>query len=154
MPFTVTAYIPSVKPGAYQAVCTSVEEKVSKKDPTNIFRVWEFMLTDGSQRSVGATSSLATTPKSKGGKWVAALIGHVPAVGETVEVEGKRCTIIVALNDDGYEYVEMVAAPENTAGVNPNAYLPETVTARSAEAQHAAQEGAEHDPGAVDPLPF
>jgi len=112
MGFTITSYIPSVKPGAYQAVCTGVEEKAPKADPANIFRVWSFQLTDGSLRLVEGSSSLATSPKSKGGKWVAALLGRVPEVGEEFDPTGMACTVIVAIKETtGYEYVETVAPP-------------------------------------------
>jgi len=116
MPFEVKGYIPSIKPGAYQAVCTQVEERSAKADPTNLFRVWSFQLTDGSLRTIEGTSSLASSPKSKGGKWLAALLGRTPAEGETVEPEGKLCTIIVAIKETtGYEYVETVTAPTASA---------------------------------------
>jgi hypothetical protein len=134
MPFTATAYIPSIKPGPYQAICTGTEDKVNPKDPTQTFRVWAFQLTDGSLRTIDGTSSLATSPKSKGGKWAAALIGHQPEAGELVEPEGKACTIIVAIKETtGYEYVETVAPPALTG-------------AQNAAQQHAIQEG--------DELPF
>ncbi len=136
MPFTATAYIPSIKPGPYQAVCTEVEDKVNPKDTTQEFRVWHFQLTDGSLRTIDGTSSLATSPKSKGGKWAAALIGHQPEAGELVEPEGKPCTIIVAIKETtGYEYVETVAPPAAPLS-----------GAQNAAQQHAAQEG--------DELPF
>ena len=118
MPFEVTAYVPSVQPGAYQAVCTAVEQKTAK-DGSGDFRVWEFTLRDGSGRTVTSSSSILTTPGSKGGKWLAALLGHVPAVGETVEPVGKPCTIIVELNDAGYERVAMVTVPADAAPVSP-----------------------------------
>jgi hypothetical protein len=112
MPFTITSYIPSVKPGAYQAVCTGVEERAPKAEPDNLFRVWSFQLTDGSLRMVEGSSSLATSPKSKGGKWVAALLGRTPEVGETFDPVGLPCTVIVAIKETtGYEYVETVAPP-------------------------------------------
>lgn len=137
MPFTITAYIPSVKPGAYQAVCTGVEERAPKAEPDNLFRVWSFQLADGSQRTVEGSSSLATSPKSKGGKWIAALLGRAPAVGETVDPVGKPCTVIVAIKETtGYEYVETVAPPSVVS----------TVTAPVvAEAP---------EPSPDDPLPF
>lgn len=120
MPITGTAYVPKVAPGVYQATCTDAREKAATKDPTNIFRIWEFTLRDGSGRTVGATSSLSTTAKSKGGKWIAALRGGRPLeVGETFEPIGQACTIVVALNDDGYEFVETVAAPQDAPAVSP-----------------------------------
>ena len=130
MPIEVTAYVPNVKPGAYQAVCTGVTDKAAKDDPSNIFRVWEFTLADGTGRTVGASSSLATTPKSKGGKWLAALIGRAPQVGEVVEPIGQRCTIIVAIKDTtGYEYVETVAAPDDSNRPTSHPPVAETVQA-------------------------
>lgn len=120
MPITGRAYVPSVAPGVYQATVTDCREKAATKDPTNIFRVWEFTLRDGSGRTVGASSSLSTTAKSKGGKWIAALRGgRALEVGETFEPIGQPCTIVVALNDDGYEFVETVAAPEGAVPVSP-----------------------------------
>jgi hypothetical protein len=137
MPFTATAYVPSIKPGAYQAICTGVEERSSKADPTNVFRVWAFQLTDGSLRTIDGSSSLATSPKSKGGKWAAALIGHMPEPGEIVEPEGRPCTIIVAIKETtGYEYVETVAPP-----ATPTTAEALRAATGHAEAVHAAQEG-------------
>ena len=144
MPFTATAYIPSIKPGAYQAICTGVEERSSKADPTNVFRVWAFQLTDGSLRTIDGSSSLATSPKSKGGKWAAALIGHMPEPGEIVEPEGRPCTIIVAIKETtGYEYVETVAPAASPMG------LPAATD--KAAAIHARQEG---DTDPTGDLPF
>jgi hypothetical protein len=114
MPFEVKGYIPSVPPGAYQATCVSVEERSPKADPANVFRVWLFQLTDGSLRTVDGSSSLSTSPKSKAGKWLAAM-GITPVEGQMVEPEGKACTIVVAIKETtGYEYVETVAPPQQT----------------------------------------
>jgi len=146
MPFTATAYVPSIKPGAYQAICIGVEERSAKADPTNVFRVWAFQLTDGSLRTIDGSSSLATSPKSKGGKWAAALIGHMPEPGEIVEPEGRPCTIIVAIKETtGYEYVETVAPP-----ATPTTSEALRAATGHAQAQHAAQEGDEDPTG----LPF
>ncbi len=132
MPFQMVGYIPSVKPGVYQAVLLEVEEKAAKKDPTNVFRVWHFQLTDGSLRMIDGSSSLYTSDKSKGGKWLRALLGKVPADGEIAAPEGKTCTVQVDLDDNGYERVVDV--------------LPPISGAQNAAQQHAIQEG--------DDLPF
>lgn len=141
MPITVAAYTPSVAPGPYQATCTGVVEKAAKSDPTNIFRVWDFTLDDG--RTTSGSSSLSTSPKSKGGKWLAAMLGRVPEAGESVEPAGMRCTIIVELDDNGYEKVTTVAPPQ---GPGPRKATHAGPAADAAAAQHAAQEG--------DDLPF
>lgn len=136
MPITGTAYIPKVAPGIYQAVVTKCEEFAPPKDPTNVFRTWEFSLTDGTGRTVNGSSSLSTTGKSKGGKWIAALIGHTLAEGETVELVGLRCTVIVSIPDGKeYESVETVAPPD--ASNKPSAHAPvaETIQADEAPAE-------------------
>lgn len=118
MPFEIKAYVANVKPGVYQAVCTGVETR-SAKDGSGDFRVWEFTLRDGTGRTVSASSSMSTTPKSKGGKWLAGLLGKAPQVGQTVEPVGQACTIVVELNDDGYERVIAVTAPADAATPSP-----------------------------------
>jgi hypothetical protein len=140
MPFEITAYVPRVVPGAYQAVCTQCDTKAAK-DGSGEFRVWEFTLRDGTGRTVGATSSLSTTQKSKGGKWLTALLGHAPQVGEIVDPIGKPCTILVELSDDGYEKVAYVTAPEQAAphsgqsfAQTPDAKLPEQAPAAATAA--------------------
>ena len=142
MPITGTAYKPTVAPGIHQTVVTSVIERSAKADPDNVFRVWEFTLTDGSGRTVSGSSSLSTSPKSKGGKWIAALIGHNLAEGETVELVGLRCTVIVSIPDGKeYESVETVAPPSPDNAPKAHAPVIETVTAaEKAEQQHALQE--------------
>jgi hypothetical protein len=128
MPFEVKGYIPSVPPGAYQATCVSVEERSPKADPDNVFRVWEFQLTDGSLRTVDGSSSLSTSPKSKAGKWLAAM-GITPVEGQMVEPEGKACTIVVAIKETtGYEYVETVAPPAPQATSSVPAAVPVAAT--------------------------
>jgi hypothetical protein len=134
------AYTPSVEPGAYEAVCTDVE--VREKDGNN-YRRWTFTLVDGSDKSVTATSSMSVSPKSKGGKWIAALLGRQPAVGESVEIVGLPCTIGVTLNDDGFSTIESVL-PRKAAPARKATYAGDE--ADKAQATHAAQEG--------DDLPF
>src|SRR4026208_2564593 len=121
MPLEIKAYTPSVQPGPYQAVCTAVDVR-SAKDGSGDFRVWEFTLRDNTgstgRRSASCASSAATR-RAKGGKGLAPLLGHAPTVGETVEPVGKACTILVELNEDGYERVIAVAAPEGAPAVSP-----------------------------------
>ena len=138
MPITVAAYTPTVAPGPYQATCTDVVEKATKDG--NTFRVWEF--TTDSGQNVSGASSLSTSPKSKGGKWLAALLGRQPEAGETVDPVNKRCTIIVELDDNGYEKVTTVAPAE---AVSPKRRQP---VAESVTQDEAAKQL--HD----DDLPF
>jgi len=108
--------------------------------------VWHFQLTDGSLRTVDGSSSLYTSSKSKGGKWIAALIGHYAADDEMIAPEGKPCQVAVMLNDEGYEYVESVLPPVVAPPATPTtAEALRAATGHAAE-QHAAQEG--------DELPF
>lgn len=149
MPFEVKGYIPSVKPGAYPATLLSTEERSPAKDPTNVFRVWEFMISDGSQRTVDGSSSLASSPKSKGGKWLRAILGREPIEGEVVSPEGLPCTIIVAIKETtGYEYVETVAAATTTPAEAPQAPVAVGVAPEATEGNTTP----EMDTG--DDLPF
>lgn len=145
MPITVAAYTPSIAPGPYQATCTGLAEKATKDGAT--FRVWEFTLDDG--RTTSGASSLSTSPKSKGGKWLTALLGRQPEAGETVEPVGRRCTIIIELDDSGYERVTTVAPPDKVTPLRKQTAAAEAVAnsegTKEAAAQHAAQE---------DELPF
>jgi len=112
VPIEVAAYTPNVAPGAYEAVCTDVAVREGKDGSS--FRRWEFTLTDGTGKTISAASSLSTSPKSKGGKWLAALLGRQPAPGESVEPVGQHCTIIVELNENGYETVSGVIQATHT----------------------------------------
>lgn len=104
----ITEYIPSIPPGTYRAAVTGMEVATSKVDGSH-FRRWEFTIEDG--RTIKASSSLQTTPNSKAGKWIAALVGGTfPKVGDRVTVIGRRCLISVVLNDQGYERVDAVMA--------------------------------------------
>jgi hypothetical protein len=106
-PITITRYVPSVAAGSYPARVTGCETRAAK-DGSGEFRVWEFTLDDGTGRTVGATSSMQTSPKSKAGRWIAAMLGRTPDVEEDVEVIGLPVTIGVILNDDGFERVDQV----------------------------------------------
>ncbi len=115
MPIEI-AYTPSVEPGAYEAVCTDIE--VREKDG-NQYRRWTFTLVDGSGKSVTATSSMSVSPKSKGGKWIAALLRRLPIMGETVDVVGATCVIGVVLNEDGFSTIESVLPSNAKAPPSP-----------------------------------
>lgn len=148
MSIEITAYIPSVQPGSYNAVCTSCTTRAAK-DGSGDFRVWEFTLADGSGRTIGASSSLQTSPKSKAGKWIAAMLGRPPQIGENVEVVGLPCIIGVELNPDGFERVTTVLAAQGGA---PAHRQPAAASVAASEAPAKPAKGKpEADP---DELPF
>ena len=149
MPIEITAYVPNVKPGSYNAVCTGCTTRAAK-DGSGDFRVWEFTLADGTGRTIGASSSLQTSPKSKAGKWIAAMLGRPPQVGENVEVVGLACIIGVELNDDGFERVTTVTAPLSSPVVHREP-VGASVAADEAPAKPAKGTSAEPLP---DELPF
>jgi hypothetical protein len=92
--------------GAYPATVKSVTVKTSEK--FGEFRAWDFTLANGS--IVGGGSSLATGSKSKGGKWIAAILGRKPEKGEKVELVGKPCLVHV-YDKDGWPAVDAVLPP-------------------------------------------
>ena len=142
MPVTVTGYTPDIEPGTYQAVLTDLTTRESKDGGE--YRHWEFALTDGSARSVGANSSMYLSPKSKGGKWLTAIMGRALVEGENIEPVGRPCTISVILNDNGFPTVEAVMGPIGKGPQSP--VKPLETGAEKAERIHAEQEG--------DALPF
>ena len=85
---------PATYPGKLTG--TSVKTSVAYGD----FRAWEFLLDEG--HSVDGASSMATGSKSKGGRWIAALLGRKPDKGEnvTAAIIGRPCLVVVGLKDE------------------------------------------------------
>lgn len=99
--------------GTYPATLKELTTKSSVKFD-NDFRVWTFALENGSV--VEGSSSLSTNSKSKGGKWIAALLGRVPTKGEKVDVIGKACLVQV-IDKDGWPAVGAVLPPMKPVAV-------------------------------------
>jgi hypothetical protein len=95
--------------GTYPATVKSITTKQSEKFG-NEFRAWDFTLDSGSV--VGGSSSMSTNSKSKGGKWIAAILGRQPAKGEKVlnALIGSRCLVQV-IDKDGWPAVDAVLPP-------------------------------------------
>jgi hypothetical protein len=93
--------------GTYPAVLTALRTESSAA--FGDFRAWDFTLSEG--QTVGGASSMNTGRKSKGGKWIAALLGRQPDKGETVTIIGKPCLVVVEENDDGWPKVTNVLPP-------------------------------------------
>jgi hypothetical protein len=100
--------------GTYPAKLARIETKPSAKFD-NDFRAWTFKLDNGSV--AGGSSSLMTGKKSKGGKWIAALLGRQPKEGENVTAEliGKPCLVVVEEDDNGWPKVTNVLPPMTAA---------------------------------------
>jgi hypothetical protein len=86
-----------IPPGTYAGKLKSMTTKYSERFGGE-FRVWDFELANGSV--VGGSTSMRTNPKSKGGKWIAALLGRQPKEGESVTLIGKPCLVVVGLKDE------------------------------------------------------
>lgn len=111
--------------GTYPATVKSIEIKYSEKFDGE-FRAWDFELAGGSV--VGGASSTSTSSKSKGGKWIAAILGRKPEKGEKVELVGRPCLVHV-YDKDGWPAVDAVLPPLATNGavvtpINPVAVDP------------------------------
>jgi len=96
-----------IPPGTYPGTLTGLDIKHSDKFD-NDFRVWTFTLDTGSV--VEGSSSMSTNSKSKGGRWIAGMLGRVPAKGESVSLLGVRCLVQVIVGEDGWPKVEAVIA--------------------------------------------
>jgi hypothetical protein len=93
--------------GTYPATLKSIVTKTSVE--FGDFRAWDFELENGS--IVGAGSSMSMNARSKAGRWIAALLGRVPAKGETVEVIGRPCLVQVEEDAKGWPKVVAVLPP-------------------------------------------
>lgn len=101
--------------GVYQGKVVSVETRESTM--YGEFRAWDFELDNGSH--VGGNTSMSTHPKSKGGKWIAALIGRQPEQGEKVTLTGRSGTLNVGTNTNGWPTVLDVLPPATASTVVP-----------------------------------
>ena len=149
----ITKYIAAVPVGMHPAVCTAVEVTTSKIDQSQ-YRLWTFTFPTFGNATVTTTSSLQTTPKSKGGRWIAALLGRVPDEGENVKVIGRPCQCYVTHNEDGFERIDDVQ-PAAAGQAAPSARQPVAEQVYAAEApQPSTSEAAAPASVVSDELPF
>lgn len=94
--------------GTYPGTLTSWNVKHSDKFD-NDFRVWTFTLEAGNV--VEGASSMATSSKSKGGRWIAALLGTKPEKGASVQVIGKKALLVVSSDRTEWPEVTDVLPP-------------------------------------------
>jgi hypothetical protein len=87
-----------IPPGTYPGKLSAVSTKTSVA--WGDFRAWDFLLDEG--HIVGGGSSMSTGSKSKGGRWIAALLGRKPDKGEnvTAAIIGRPCLVVVGLKDE------------------------------------------------------
>lgn len=137
-------YTPALEPDTYEAVLTAIETRQSKKDG-NDYRWWEFTTEDG--RTISAISSMMVGPKSKGGQWIAALLGRTPAMGEDVELIGQPCFIGVTVDENGFSQVSSVLTRKRGGKTRP----PVIETVKASETPAVVDEP---EPSPNDPLPF
>lgn len=92
-----------IPPGTYEAKLIGTEVRAS--DEWGEFRTWDFELANGS--TVGGASSMFTGKRSKGGRWIAALLGHEPKAGEnvTAAIAGASCLVVVGLDKNDWPKV-------------------------------------------------
>ena len=97
-----------IPPGTYPARLAAVSTKQSAA--FGDFRAWDFLLDSGSV--VGGSTSMKTGGKSKGGRWITALLGRKPSKGESVgaQILGKPCLVVV-VEKDGWPAIEDVLPP-------------------------------------------
>jgi hypothetical protein len=106
--------VQALDPGIYPAHVTGLETKTL--DDGTTFRIWSFVINDGENTKVSASSSMAFGTKSKTFKWVTSLIGRTPVPGEKLDVIGLPCQLHLIVDEDsGYNRVEAVLPSVNSA---------------------------------------
>lgn len=93
--------------GTYPAKLKSITVKTSNE--FGEFRAWDFELESGS--IVGAATSMSMNAKSKAGRWTVALLGRIPAKGESVDPVGRPCLVQVTEDAKGWPKVAEVLPP-------------------------------------------
>ena len=80
--------------------------------------IWTFGV-EGSEETVDGTTSLATGPRSKARPWFDALLGKGTASDMMKQggvkkdaLIGRECTVLIAINDNGYPKVSNVLPPQ------------------------------------------
>ncbi|MCC6694858.1 MAG: hypothetical protein IT365_04415 [Candidatus Hydrogenedentes bacterium] len=100
---TVEEAITAIAEGVYDAEVSGVRDQDGQHGP--MVRV-EFTLSTDNEFDGQRVSGLASVKLSEGtklGRWVSAILGHMPAVGEEITVEdllSKRCRIVVVHKTD------------------------------------------------------
>lgn len=99
-----------IPPGTYEAELEEIETLNSAQ--FGDFRKWRFVLNQNGSMVDGATS-MSTNVKSKGGRWMIAILGRVPARGESLRnlLLGGSCLVQVIEDSDGWPKVENVLPP-------------------------------------------
>jgi hypothetical protein len=119
---TVSAGAPAtdIEPGTYVAVLSAIDGPKTiiprggpnPGQPTDILE-WTFA-TD--EAEVQGITSAKYGPNSKTVKWLTAILGTAPAVGQTLTAEqliGREVQIVVAISDSGWPKVtDLVAMPK------------------------------------------
>jgi hypothetical protein len=111
MKLTVTAG--GVPPGSYVADFKALEQKDSQFGPGLL---WTLEVASGPHAGAKATGMTGTkpSPANKCGKFLAGIMGRMPAVGETVDVTpfiGKRYLIVVEATEKGGSKITSITAP-------------------------------------------
>ena len=104
-----------IPPGTYPGKLAALGRKTS--DAFGDFRTWDFTLDTGSV--VGGASSMNTGPKSKGGRWAAALNGGKQYKGTSTELIGKPCLVVVGLDKNDWPVVVDVIPPQVVTASGP-----------------------------------
>jgi hypothetical protein len=94
--------------GIYPAVVDRIEVMHSKVYDSD-FRAWTFRIATpgepGKQSEVSGSTSMATSSKSKGGKWIKTLLGRKPEKDERIKLSGLACQVRVEEGEDGWPKV-------------------------------------------------
>lgn len=95
--------VTTVPEGEYSAVLTAVDEQPAMHGPVNKY---EFRL-EGSEeidgRKVTGLTSTVMAENTKKGRWIAALVGRVPDIGEKIserDVLNNPCRVVIAHKTD------------------------------------------------------
>ena len=110
---TVEEAIATVAQGSFSATITGIQDMDGQHGP--MVRIEFTLNTDDEwdERRVTGLASKKLCENTKLGRWVAAIIGHIPSVGEEITMEDllqKPCRVVVKhkTNPDGIVFANVV----------------------------------------------
>jgi hypothetical protein len=111
-PFFTAEQGDNIDAGVYPARLVNVEVKEAKADGRP-FRLWTFKAKIGADFvDVTTTSSMSNSTSGKAAGWIATLLGHPLAVGESVEIADLTKTtvnLVIVKDINGFSKVEAIA---------------------------------------------
>jgi hypothetical protein len=105
--------------GEFDAVVTGIDDRDGQHGPMVRMEFTLVMDDDGEERRVSGLASKKLSENTKLGHWVAAILGHMPAVGEEISIDDllhRHCRVVIKhkTNADGKTFANVTEVLRST----------------------------------------